>query len=107
MSIYIKKGDTVLVICGKDKGKTAKVKIVLPKKNKVVLERINIAKRHTKPSQKNAQGGVIELEKPLNCSNVMVYCPKCAKGVKVGVKILTDKTKSRFCKKCGEIIGRA
>lgn len=107
MSISIKKGDTVFVKSGKDKGKTAKVKMVLPKKNKVVLERINIAKKHTKPSRKNAQGGVVELEKPLNCSNVMVYCPKCAKGVRVGVKILKDKTKSRFCKKCGEIMDKA
>jgi large subunit ribosomal protein L24 len=107
MSISVKKGDTVLVISGKDRGKTAKVKMVLPKKNKVVLERINIAKRHTKPSRKNAQGGVVELEKPINRSNVMVYCQKCAKGVKIGVKILKDKTKSRFCKKCTEIIDKA
>lgn len=104
MSISIKKGDTVLVISGKDEGKTAKVKVVLPKKNKVVLERINIAKRHTKPSPKKAQGGIVELEKPINCSNVMIYCQKCTKGVRIGVKVLKDGAKSRFCKKCGEII---
>jgi len=106
MSVSIKKGDTVLVISGKDKGKTAKVKIVLPEKNQVVLERINIAKRHTKPSRKNAQGGVVELERPIDCSNVAIYCPKCAKGVKVGMKILKDNTKNRFCKLCEEIIDK-
>jgi large subunit ribosomal protein L24 len=107
MSVLIKKGDTVLVISGKDKGKTAKVKRVLPRKQKVVLERINIAKKHTKPSRKNAQGGIMEIEKPINSSNVMLYCPKCAKGVRVGVKRLKDNTKNRFCKKCEEIIGKA
>lgn len=106
MSISVKKGDTVLVISGKDKGKTAKVKMVLPKKNQLVLERVNIAKRHTKPSRKNAQGGVMELEKPINCSNVAIYCPKCAKGVKVGIKVLKDNTKSRFCKLCEEMIDK-
>ena len=104
MSISIKKGDTVLVIAGKDKGKTAKVRKVIARKNKVILERINIVKRHTKPSRKNAQGGVIELEAPLDRSKVMVYCPKCAKGVRVGIKLLEDGTRNRFCKKCGEII---
>ena len=104
MSISVKKGDTVLVISGKDKSKTAKVKMVLPKKNKIVLERINVAKRHTKPSRKNAQGGVVELERPISRSNVMVYCPKCAKGVRIGVKVLKDGARSRFCRKCGEIM---
>ena len=104
MSTSIKKGDTVLVIAGKDKGKTAKVKTVFPKKNRVVLERTNIVKKHTKPSRKNAQGGVIELEEPINCSNVMIYCQKCAKGVRIGVKALKDGTKNRFCSDCGEII---
>ncbi len=107
MSISIKKGDTVLVVSGEDKGKTAKVKMVLPRRNRAVLERINIAKKHTKPSQKNAQGGIVELEKPVDCSNLMVYCPKCAKGVRVGIKILKDNTKARFCKKCRDIIGKA
>ncbi len=104
MSFLIKKGDTVMVIAGKDKGKTAKVRRVLPKENKVVLERINIVKRHTKPSRKNVQGGVIEMEAPLARSNVMIYCQKCAKGVRVGIKLLEDGTRNRFCKKCGEII---
>jgi large subunit ribosomal protein L24 len=106
MSISVKKGDTVWVIAGKDKGKTAKVRRVLPKENRVVLERINIVKRHTKPSRKNVQGGVIEIEAPLHRSNVMIYCPRCAKGVRVGIKLLEDGTKNRFCKKCGEIIGK-
>ena len=70
----------------------------------MILERINIVKKNTKPSRKNAQGGVIEIEAPLNCSNVMIYCPKCAKGVRVGVKRSEDGTRSRFCQKCGETI---
>lgn len=103
MSTSIKKGDTVLVISGKDKGKTAKVKKVL-KKNKVVLERINVVKKNTKPSRKNAQGGIIEIEAPLDRSKIMLYCQKCAKGVKTGIKLLEDGTRNRFCRKCGEII---
>lgn len=106
MSISIKKGDTVVVRAGKDKGKTSKVRRVLPGENKVVLERINIVKRHTKPSRSNAQGGVVEIESPLDRSKVMIYCQKCAKGVRVGIKILEDGTKNRFCKKCGEIIDK-
>jgi large subunit ribosomal protein L24 len=100
----VKKGDTVIVIAGKDKGKTAKVRRVLPKENKVILERINIVKRNTKPSRKNAQGGVIEMEAPLERSNVILYCQRCSRGVKVGMKSLEDGTRSRFCKKCGETI---
>jgi len=103
----IKKSDTVIVIAGKDKGKTAKVKAVLPMENKVILERINLVKRHTKPSRRTVQGGIIEKESPLDRSNVMIYCPHCAKGVKIGSKFLEDGSKVRFCKKCGEIIGKS
>lgn len=106
MSFSVKKGDTVVVIAGKDKGKTAKIRKVSLQKNKIVLERINIVKRHTKPSRKNAQGGVMEVEAPLARSNVMIYCQKCAKGVRVGIKLLGDGTRNRFCRKCGDIIGK-
>jgi large subunit ribosomal protein L24 len=104
MSISLKKGDTVIVKAGKDRGKTAKVKQVIPKTREVVLERINLVKKHTKPSRSNAQGGIIEIEAPIARSNVMLYCQKCAGGVKAGTKMLDDGTKSRYCKKCGEII---
>lgn len=104
MGISIKKGDTVIVIAGKDKGKTAKVRRVIPKENRIVLERVNLVKRHTKPSRKNVHGGIVEVEASLACSNVMIYCPRCAKGVRVGMKLLEEGTRSRFCKKCGEII---
>lgn len=104
MSISLKKGDTVIVKAGKDKGKTAKIKKIIPKANKVILERINLVKKHTKPSRSNAQGGILEIEAPIARSNVMLYCQKCDKGVKTGTKLLDDGTKNRFCKKCGEVI---
>ena len=100
MSNLIRRGDTVIVVAGKDKGKTAKVKTVIPGRGKVVLERINLVKRNTKPSRSNPQGGVMEIEAPLDVSNVMLYCPKCTRGVRAGIKVSGDGTKTRLCKSC-------
>src|SRR3989338_4590261 len=104
-SLHVKKNDLVQVISGREKGKTAKVLKVLVKENKVVLEKLNIAKKHTKPTKKNPQGGIQEIAKPMHASNVLLVCPKCKKGVRVGKKIIKDK-KARVCKKCSDVLDK-
>jgi large subunit ribosomal protein L24 len=100
----IKKGDTVLVISGKDKGKKSKVLKVLPNENKVVVENVNIVKKHQRPTQQMREGGIIEQPKPIDISKVMLICPNCEKQTRVGFKFLDNGTKVRYCKKCGEIV---
>lgn len=105
----IHKDDTVLVISGKDRGKTGKVEKIFPKKNKLIVTGINIVTKHTKPTKKNPKGGIIEITAPIHVSNLKLICPKCAKATRVGYKIQFDssrktKTKMRICKKCGEEI---
>ena len=95
----IKRGDTVQVIQGKEKGKRGKVLRVLPKDERVVVERVNFIKRHVRPSRKVPQGGVIEREGSMHISNVMLVCPSCDRPVRVGVRMEGD-TKVRYCKKC-------
>lgn len=98
--IHVRKGDLVMVITGKDAGKKGKVLEVLPKKGRVVVDKVNIVKRHTKPSQANPQGGIIEKEAAIHSSNVMLFCPECNSVTRVNVKI-TEAGKVRVCKKCG------
>lgn len=100
----IKKNDEVIIITGKDKGKNSKVLAVLPKKNKVLVEKVNVVKKHTKPAQ-GTPGGIIEKEKPIDNSNVMLVCSYCKKPVKVKFEIVKDK-KYRKCKSCGELIDK-
>ena len=100
----IKKNDDVLVLTGKNKGKIAKVLQVIPKSKKVIVEKVNLVKRHTKPSQKNT-GGIIEKEKPIDWSNVMLVCKYCKKPSKVGFEVVSGK-KSRKCSSCGELIDK-
>lgn len=102
--MHIKKDDIVLVISGKDKGKKGKVLRAIPKENKVVLEGINKAKKHQKPSRAIPQGGILQIETPIQASNVMYLCKKCNTPTRVGSKVLEDSKKVRYCKKCGEII---
>ena len=97
----IKKNDTVLIIKGKDRGKTGKVTKSMPKSGKIVIAGLNVVKKHSRPNKKNPQGGIIDLHAPLFSSNVMVICQRCNKLTKVGYK-LTEKSKLRICKKCGE-----
>jgi len=104
--LSVKKGDTVLVIAGKDNGKKGKIVQVLPKENRVVVEGVNVVKRHTRPSQKLPQGGIVEKEAPIHASNVMVICPSCGKPTRVGKKFLADGSKIRVCKKCGESLDK-
>ena len=96
----IKKDDTVVVITGKDKGQRGKVLKVIPKEGKVVVEKINMVSRHTRPRKQGEEGGIIQKEAPLYASKVQVVCPKCGKGTRVAHKI-ADGKKSRVCKHCG------
>lgn len=101
----IRKNDTVQVITGKYKGKTGRVTAVLASEGLVWVEKLNIVKRHQKPTQKLPQGGIVEKEAPFRQSNLMVYCSKCGKGVRVGVKAASEGKKKRICRKCGESLG--
>lgn len=101
---YLKKDDQVEVIAGKDKGRVGKVLKVVPEDNQAIVERINMIKRHTKPTEMNQQGQIVEKEAPIHVSNLQLICPECTKTGRVGKKILDDGTKVRFCKSCGESI---
>lgn len=96
----IRKGDMVQIIAGREKGKTGKVLRINPDKSRIVVEKLNLVKRNTKPTQTSPQGGIIEKEAALHYSNVLLFCPKCNSGVRVGRKDQGDK-KIRICKKCG------
>ena len=97
----IKKGDTVVVLSGKDKGKKGEVIAVLPKDGKVVVEKINMVSRHTKPRRQGDQGGIIQKEAPLYACKVQRVCPKCDQATRPAHKVLADGKKVRVCKKCG------
>ena len=100
-TLHVKKGDKVEVISGKDKKKQGKVLVSYPKTGKVLVEGVNIIKKHTKGTQANPAGGIIQKEAPIDASNVLLYCSKCEKGVRYGIKIEGDK-KLRVCKHCGK-----
>jgi len=99
----LKKGDTVKVIAGREKGKTGKVLKVDSEKRKLFVEKLNIVKKHQRPDAKG-KGGIVEKEGAIDISNVMFLCNKCEAGVKVGYKILDDGKKVRVCKKCHELL---
>jgi len=99
----IRSNDEVVVITGRDKGARGKVTRVLPEKGKVIVSKVNMIKRHTKPTQ-NSGGGIVEREAPLEISNIQFVCPKCDAGVRLGVKTLEDGRKVRTCRKCGEVL---
>src|SRR5262245_25439132 len=101
----IRKNDTVQVITGKYKGKTGKVLAVLAENGLALVEKLNLVKRHQRPTQKLPQGGTVEKEAPFRLSNLMLFCSKCSKGVRVGVKQEKDGKKKRVCRKCGESLG--
>jgi len=98
----IKKDDKVIVIAGKEKGKIGGVLKVDSEKGRVIVEKINMVKRHAKPSAQTGQGGIIEKEGPLDISKVMIICNKCAEPTRMGSRLLEDGSKVRICKKCGE-----
>jgi large subunit ribosomal protein L24 len=92
------------VISGRERGKTGKVLRVLPEKGSVVIERINIVKRHSKPRGPQQAGGIVEKEAPIRVSNLMIMCDKCNAPVRIGHKVLGDGRKIRICRRCGEAI---
>ncbi|APW61387.1 50S ribosomal protein L24 [Paludisphaera borealis] len=108
--MHIRKDDQVEVIAGDDKGtstdrRIAKVLRALPSRNKIVVEGVNRVYKHMKPSQKNPQGGRLSKEMPIDVSNVLLYCAKCTKGVRIGSRFTADGQKERCCKKCGASLG--
>ncbi len=105
-SFHIRKNDLVEVIAGKEKGKTGKVLQVFPKKDRVLVEKVNFIKRHSRPSAKTRQGGIIQKEAPIHIANVLLVCPKCNKGERMGSKRQDDGKKTLVCKSCGELIER-
>jgi large subunit ribosomal protein L24 len=104
--LHVKKDDMVTVVTGKDKGKSGKVMRVLPEKGRLIVENLNVVKRHTRPTRANAQGGIVEKEAPLDASNVQLLCAACKKPTRTGFRILEDGSKARFCKKCNEIVDK-
>ncbi len=104
--IHVKKGDNVIVISGKDKGKKGRVIHAYPKESRVLVEGINLVKRHTRPSQANPQGGIINKEAPIHSSNVMLIDPKTGEPSRIGFKVLTNGEKVRVAKKSGEVIDK-
>jgi len=100
--MLLKKNDEVIVVCGKDKGKTGKILKVIPEKRQVVVEKVNFIKEFIRRDQsKNVQGGIMEKEAPLHVSNVMLYCSECGQGVRVKMLKIKDGSKTRVCSKCG------
>ena len=105
--LHVKKDDQVLVLGGKDRGKTGRVLRILPSRGRVIVENVNVIRRHTRPNpQKNIQGGVVERESPLDISNLMVICRECSKPTRVGYSLLSDGKKVRVCRKCGGTIDK-
>jgi large subunit ribosomal protein L24 len=101
--LKIKKNDTVVVTGGKEKGKRGKVLKVFPKDEKIIAEGLNLVKKHVRKRRQDDQAGIVELEAPMHISKAMIYCSRCKKGVRTGIKI-KDNTKKRICKKCKQEI---
>jgi large subunit ribosomal protein L24 len=104
MGLNIRKNDTVVVLNGKEKGKRGRVLAIFTKKDRLIVERTNMIKKHMKPSKQHQQGGIIDKEAPLHVSNVMLVCTKCDKPSRFGSLMLDNGKKVRVCKKCKEVI---
>lgn len=102
--VHVKKGDTVLVLSGKDRGKKGKVLKVIPEDSVVLVEGVNMSTKHVKPKSRYQQGGIIHQESPINSSKVMAVCGGCGKPTKIQKKILDNGDKVRECKKCGDTL---
>lgn len=101
----VRKNDMVMVIAGRDRGKTGKVLRVMPDEGRVVIERLNLVKRHTKPRGASSPGGIVEKEAAIDISNVMVFCDRCNAPVRVGIKAAAEGARGRVCRRCGESLG--
>jgi large subunit ribosomal protein L24 len=107
LATSIRKNDTVVVITGKDRDKRGRVLKLVPDKNRLVVEGVNIIKRHTKPNpQRQIKGGLVEREAPLDASNVQLVCPECGKPTRIGRKVLGDGRKVRICRKCEGVVDK-
>jgi large subunit ribosomal protein L24 len=104
--MHVHREDTVVVLAGKDRGKKGRVLKIINKTEKVLVEKINMVKRHTRPNQELPQGGIVEKEAAIHVSNLQVVCLKCGKATRVSHKILPSGKKTRVCKKCGEILDK-
>lgn len=102
--LHVKKDDTVIVITGKDKGKKGRVIAAYPRENRVLVEGVNMVKKHARPSQANPQGGILNQEAPIHVSNVMLIDPKSGQPTRIGYKVLDNGKKVRIAKKSGEVI---
>ena len=100
----IRKNDTVIITAGKDRGKSGKVRRALPSEDRVIVEGLNMIKRHSRARKAARQAGIIELEAPLHVSNVMLLCDKCGKPTRVGFRLLADGQRVRICNSCREVI---
>ncbi len=107
MSVHVRRGDMVAVLGGKERGKRGKVLRVVPAAGRVLVEHVNMIKKHQRPTQKLRQGGIIEREGFIHLSNVMVVCGKCDRPSRTGAQALADGRKVRVCKRCGESIDKA
>ncbi len=99
----IKKGDKVKILSGKDRGKKGRVLRVLPAENKIVVEGLNLSIKHVRPKREGEKGQRIKQAMPLNISKAMLICPRCKQPIRVGYKVLADKRKKRFCRKCKDV----
>jgi len=103
----VRKNDNVVVITGRDRGKRGRVLQLVPGKNRLIVEGVNIVKRHTRPNpRQNVKGGIVEREAPLHASNVQIICPECGAQTRIGRRLLGDGRKVRFCRKCDGIVDR-
>jgi large subunit ribosomal protein L24 len=103
----IRKNDTVLVRTGRDRGKRGRVLRILPDKNRLIVEGVNIVKRHTRPDpRRQVKGGIVEREASLNAANVQLVCPECSEATRIGHRILEDGRKVRVCRKCEGVIDK-
>ncbi|MEA2103639.1 MAG: 50S ribosomal protein L24 [Candidatus Cloacimonadota bacterium] len=100
----IKKGDKVKVITGVYNGVIGEVLKAIPSTNKIIVEKVNFAKKHQRPTQQNQAGGIFEIEAPIDVSNVRFICPKCGEVSKTRIKILEDKSRIRYCVKCEDMV---
>lgn len=101
---HVRRGDTVYVLSGKDRGKRGKILRVFPVKGRVVVEGVNVVKRHQRPTRQVMQGGIVEKEAPIHISNVMLVCPRCNRPTRTGRRQLEDGRRVRTCKRCGEVV---
>ena len=99
----IRKNDTVVVLAGRDKGKTGKVLIAIPGRTRAIVEGVNFVKKHTRRSREDEKGGIVQKETSIHVSNLALFCKGCNRPTRVGTSVLKDGTRSRFCRKCKEV----